>query len=234
MNYKVKYGTSVIRYSISRSDRKTLAIEVHPDLSIKVVAPKKAAISAIQEKILKRGQWIKKQQHYFEQFLPRTPKREYVSGETHYYLGKQYILRVRKSSDESVKLKGGELIVKVERTDEVNQIKQILSSWYYQHALKKFDESISTSLQRFKSYNLNRPKLVLRRMTRRWGSCTPNKMIILNPEIIKAPSKCIDYVVIHELCHLVHPNHSQSFYELQNKVMPDNAKWKLRLEKLLA
>jgi predicted metal-dependent hydrolase len=234
MNYKVKYGTSVIRYSISRSDRETLAIEVHPDLSIKVVAPKKAAISAIQEKILKRGQWIKKQQHYFEQFLPRTPKREYVSGETHYYLGKQYILRVRKSSDESVKLKGGELIVKVERTDEINQIKQILSSWYYQHALKKFDESILTSLQRFKEYDLNRPKLVLRRMARRWGSCTPNKMIILNPEIIKAPSKCIDYVVIHELCHLVHPNHSQSFYELQNKVMPDNAKWKLRLEKLLA
>jgi predicted metal-dependent hydrolase len=233
MNYKIKYGTSVIRYSISRSERKTLAIEVHPDLSIKVVAPKKAAISAIQEKILKRGQWIKKQQHYFEQFLPRTPKREYVSGETHFYLGKQYILRVRKSSDESVKLKGGELIVKVQRTDDVNQIKQILSSWYNQHALKKFDESISTSLQRFKEHNLNRPKLVLRRMARRWGSCTPNKMIILNPEIIKAPSKCIDYVVIHELCHLVHPNHSQSFYKLQNKVMPDNAKWKLRLEKLL-
>ncbi|MCA6408294.1 MAG: M48 family metallopeptidase [Cytophagales bacterium] len=234
MNYKIKYGTSVIRYSISRSDRKTLAIEVHPDLSIKVVAPRKAAISAIQEKILKRGQWIKKQQHYFEQFLPRTPKREYVSGETHYYLGKQYILRIRKSSDESVKLKGGELIVKVERTNDVKQIKQILSSWYYQHALKKFDESISTSLQRFKEYDLNRPKLELRRMARRWGSCTPNKMIILIPEIIKAPSKCIDYVVIHELCHLVHPNHSQSFYELQNKVMPDNANWKLRLEKLLA
>ncbi len=234
MNYKIKYGTSVIRYSISRSDRKTLAIEVHPDLSIKVVAPKKAAISAIQEKILKRGQWIKKQQHYFKQFLPRTPKREYVSGETHFYLGKQYILRVRKSSDESVKLKSGELIVKVERTDDVNQIKQILSSWYYQHALKKFNESITNSLQRFKEYNLDRPKLVLRRMARRWGSCTPNKMIILNPEIIKAPSKCIDYVVIHELCHLVHPNHSQLFYELQSKVMPDNAKWKLRLEKLLA
>lgn len=234
MNYKVKYGTSVIRYSISRSDRKTLAIEVHPDLSIKIVAPKKVSISAIQEKILKRGQWIKKQQLYFQQFLPRTPKREYVSGETHFYLGKQYILRVRKSSHESVKLKGGELILKVERTNDFDQIKHILSSWYYQHALKKFNESITNSFQRFKEYNLDRPKLVLRRMARRWGSCTPNKMIILNPEIIKAPSKCIDYVVVHEICHLVHPNHSQSFYELQNKIMPDNAKWKLRLEKLLA
>ena len=114
MTYKIKYGTSIIRYSVSRSNRKTLAIEVHPDLSIKVVAPQKAAISAIQEKILKRAHWIRKQQHYFEQFLPRTPEREYVSGETHYYLGRQYILRVRKSTEDSVKLKGGELLVKTD------------------------------------------------------------------------------------------------------------------------
>jgi len=234
MNYKVKYGTSVIRYSVIRAERKSLAIEVHPDLSIRVVAPLKAAISEIQKKILKRGQWIRKQQHYFEQFLPRTPKREYVSGETHYYLGRQYILRVRKSTEELVKLKGGELIVNTLKTNDTNQIKQTLATWYYHYALKKFDESIIKSLNRFREYKMDKPKLVIRRMARRWGSCTPNKMIILNPEIIKAPSKCIDYVVIHELCHIIHPNHSQSFYDLQNKVMPDNAKWKLRLETLLS
>jgi len=83
MKHQVKYGTSVLQYSISRSDRQSLAIEVHPDLSIRVVAPQKASVSAIQEKVLKRGQWIKKQQSYFEQFLPRTPRREYVSLETH-------------------------------------------------------------------------------------------------------------------------------------------------------
>lgn len=234
MKYKVKYGTSVIRYSISRSSRKSLAIEVHPDLSIKVVAPAKATISEIQEKILKRAQWIRKQQYYFEQFLPRTPKREYVSGETHYYLGRQYILRVRKSTEKLVKLKGGELIVNTVKTNDTNQIKQTLATWYYHHALKKFDESIINSINHFREYKMDKPKLVIRRMSRRWGSCTPNKMIILNPEIIKAPSKCIDYVVIHELCHIIHPNHSQSFYDLQNKVMPDNAKWKLRLETLLS
>src|SRR5579859_2738511 len=73
MVYKVKYGTSAIGYSASRSDRKTLAIEVHLDLSIKVIAPLKATLSAVAEKILKRAQWIRKQQHYFEQFLPCTP-----------------------------------------------------------------------------------------------------------------------------------------------------------------
>ena len=234
MHYKVKYGTSVIRYSINRSDRKSLAIEVHPDLSIRVVAPRKAAISEIQEKILKRAQWIRRQQYYFEQFLPRTPKREYVSGETHYYLGRQYILRVRKSNEEMVKLKGGELVVMTVKPNDSIQVKQTLANWYYHHAIRKFEESIEISLNQFKEYKLAKPKLVIRRMTRRWGSCTPNKMIIINPEIIKATSKCIDYVVVHELCHLIHHNHSQAFYDLQNKVMPDWEKWKLRLEKILS
>ena len=231
---KIKYGTSSIRYSISRSNRKTLAIEVHPDLSIKVIAPQKATISAIREKILKRAQWIRKQQHYFEQFLPRTPEREYVSGETHLYLGRKCILRVRKSLEDSVKLKGCELIVKTDNPKSKNQVRQTLANWYYHHALAKFDESISEALIHFKNYKLQRPQLVIRRMPRRWGSCTPNGRILLNPEIIKAPSKCIDYVVIHELCHLIHHNHSMAFYDLQSKVMPDWEKWKLRLEKILS
>lgn len=234
MTYKIKYGTSIIRYSVSRSNRKTLAIEVHPDLSIKVVAPQKVTISAIQEKILKRAQWIRKQQHYFEQFLPRTPEREYVSGETHYYLGRQYILRVRKSTEDSVKLKGGELLVKTDSPQSKDQVKQMLANWYYHHALRKFEESITEALKNFKSYKLERPQLIIRRMPRRWGSCTPNGRVILNPEIIKAPSKCIDYVVVHELCHLIHHNHSQAFFDLQLKVMPDWEKWKLRLEKILS
>lgn len=234
MVYKVKYGTSLIRYTVSRSDRKTLSIEVHPDLSIKVNAPKKASLSMIQAKVLKRAKWIRKHQIYFEQFLPRTPQREYVSGETHQYLGRKYILRVRKSPEDSVKLKGGELIVKTGNLFDRKQIKQILTNWYYNHALRIFQESISEALIRFKGYGLQRPPLVIRRMPRRWGSCTPNGRIILNPEIIKAHAKCIDYVVVHELSHLVHHNHSKAFYDLQNKVMPDWEKWKLRLEKLLS
>jgi len=234
MIYKVKYGTSVIRYSVSHSNRKTLAIEVHPDLSIKVVAPHKATTSAIQKKILQRAQWIRKQQHYFEQFLPRTPKREYVSGETHYYLGRKYILRVRKLSEDSMKLKGNELIIKTSDPDNRNLVKQILANWYYHHALRKFEESITEALIHLKNYKLERPQLVIRRMPRRWGSCTPNGRVLLNPEIIKAPSKCIDYVVIHELCHLIHHNHSRAFYDVQNKAMPDWEKWKLRLEKTLS
>ena len=67
-------------------------------------------------------------------------------------------------------------------------------------------------------------------MAKRWGSCTPNGKIILNPELIKAPKGSIEYVIIHELCHLIHHNHTKAFYNLQQRMMPDWKKWKERLE----
>jgi predicted metal-dependent hydrolase len=207
---------------------------VHPDLSIKVIAPEDAAVSAIGERVLKRAQWIRKQQRYFEQFLPRTPEREYVSGESHYYLGRKYLLRVRKAPERSVKLMGSELVVRTDNPGNRKHVKNILADWYYTHALRKFDEAVTEGLAHFKAYKIEKPQIVIRRMPRRWGSCTPNGRIILNPEIIKAPSRCIDYVVMHELCHMVHHNHSQAFYKLQNEVMPDWEKWKIRLEKGLS
>jgi len=234
MLHEIAYGTSVIRYSVSRAERKTLAIEVHPDLSIKVIAPLKATLPAIAEKILHRASWIRKQQYYFEQFLPRTPKREYVSGESHYYLGRKYLLRVRKSLEDSVKIKGNELVITTQNPLDTRQVKKLLTQWYHHHAVKKFDAAITKALIHFKSTLSERPQLIIRKMPRRWGSYTPHGKIILNPEIIKAPSRCIDYVVIHELCHMVHYNHSTSFYRLQDTLMPDWKKWKQRLERVMA
>jgi predicted metal-dependent hydrolase len=139
---------------------------------------------------------------------------------------------VRKSSAPSVKLKGTELTVRTKDPNDTGLVKQILTDWYYHHALQQFEVSITASLKRFKTHNLERPQLVIRRMSRRWGSCCmSNRKILLNPEIIKAPSMCIDYVVIHELCHMIHHNHSRAFYRLQNAIMPDWQRWKLRLDR---
>jgi predicted metal-dependent hydrolase len=96
----------------------------------------KAKLSAIREKIVKRAQWIRKQQQYFEQFLPRTPEREYVSGETHYYLGRSYLLKMRKAMEDSVKLSGGELFVRTPNPENRNHVKKILTDWYYSHGLR--------------------------------------------------------------------------------------------------
>jgi predicted metal-dependent hydrolase len=234
MDTEVSYGTKRFFISINHTERKSLAIEVHPDLSVKVIAPVGVGIREIRQRVLNKGKWIVKQQDYFQQFLPRTPQREYVPGETHYYLGKKYLLKLHKSNNNEVKLKGGELIVFLENKTDVDLIKKLLGNWYYKHSLNRFNQCISESVKKFKKYSLTeKPPLVIRRMSKRWGSCSPNGRIILNPEIIKTSTGCMRYVIIHELCHLVHPNHSKEFYKLQNEMMPDWEKWKLKLEKSL-
>lgn len=230
---EVEYGTQIIYFHFKKVDRKTLGIEVHPDLSIWAIAPLKSSLKEVKALVLKRARWIVKQQHFFEQFLPRTPEREYVSGETHLYLGRRYILRVRKGKTPTVKLIGGELIVYYTTDKSTTAIKHLLTGWYFNHAKCKFDTAIQSALSKFVTYKITYPAIEIRRMKNRWGSCTPNGKIILNPELIKAPARCIEYVIIHELCHLVHPNHNKQFYKLLNSILPESNTLKLKLEQFL-
>ncbi len=228
MEQSVQYGKTEINFSLSRSKRKTLAIEVHPDLLVKVIAPIDASMESIEDKIIKRGSWIIKQKQFFESFLPRTPKREYVSGETHLYLGRRYVLKVRKADKSEVKLKGSELMVFLKGNSTAHDV---LAGWYKSHAEAIFINHLKKNIQAFENFGIKEPLLTIKRMKRRWGSLTSTKNLILNPELIKTPVKCIDYVIIHELCHLIHPHHGKEFYELQERMMPDWRRWKDRVER---
>jgi predicted metal-dependent hydrolase len=230
----INYGTQEIFFELQRSARKTLAIEVHPDSSVHIIAPEDSSMQDIDKKVEKRASWIIKQQHYFEQFLPRTPECKYVSGETHCYLGKSYLLKVSLGSINQVKLKGGKLEVICK--DEIKQetVKKLLAQWYYQHAERKFNILALEAYSRFKEYDFKMPKIEIRRMSKRWGSCNTVDKITINPEIIKASSKCIEYVLIHEMCHLVISNHTNKFYNILTAVMPTWEKWKDKLEHKLA
>src|SRR5687768_12497831 len=92
--YSVDYGRETIHFTLKFSRRKTLAIDVNPDLSVLVTAPKAKDLDLIKSKVHKRASWILKQQDYFRAFLPPMPPRQYISGETHYYLGRQYRLKI--------------------------------------------------------------------------------------------------------------------------------------------
>jgi len=232
---QVNYGTQDIFFELKRSSRKTLAIEVYPDGSIVVIAPNDSSIVEIKEKIIRRAQWILKQQQYFEQFLPRTPQREYVSGETHFYLGRGYMLKVIEGNSNEAKLKGGRLLVMCkEKQKSPEKVKKILSNWYYLHAEKKFNSISDTCFNNFKDYNIKKPILEIKRMAKRWGSCNTIDKIVINPEIIKAPTKCIEYLITHEICHLIEKNHTKKFYSLLSEKMPDWQKWKDRLEQKMS
>lgn len=227
----ITFGSKTIDFRLEYSDRKSLGITVTPEMEVLVKAPKDTSIEQVKEKIRKKAPWIIKQQSFFLSFHPKTPIRKYISGETHLYMGRQYRLQVHLGNEESVRLKGKFLEV---TTLEKSRAKVLLNDWYLQHARSKFNEIALPIIQKFKKYKVEPSSIVLREMPTRWGSCTPKGKIILNPELIKAPKGCIEYVVLHELCHLVHHDHTQKFIDLQTKEMKDWEKWKMKLEKLLA
>ncbi|WP_245949215.1 M48 family metallopeptidase [Echinicola strongylocentroti] len=213
------------------SDRKSLGITVLPNSEVKVKAPIGTSLAKVKEKLLKKAAWIIKQQSFFLSFEPKSLPKKYVSGETHLYLGRQYKLKVISGTEESVKLKGGLLIVNAINKETV---RELVTSWYLDHARSLFPKIAKPLIEKFKKYKVEPSSLVFRDMPTRWGSCTTKGKIILNPELIKAPKGCIEYVIVHELCHLVYHDHTQKFFDLQTKELPDWDKWKMKLERLMA
>ncbi len=227
----IQFGSKQIDFRLDFSDRKSLGISVTPELNVLVKAPKGTTLEKVKEKLRKRAPWIIRQQSFFLSFHPKTPARKFVGGETHLYLGRQYRLRILIGKAESVKLKGQ--FIEVTVTDKA-RTKQLVNEWYLQNAKLKFHAIAEPLIHKFKKHKVEPSSIVLREMPTRWGSCTPKGKIILNPELIKAPKGCIEYVIIHELCHLIHHDHTQKFIDLQAKEMKDWGKWKMKLEKLLA
>ena len=238
MKSAIQFGSKQIDFHLEYSNRKTLGITVKPDLSVLVKAPVDTTLEKVEEKLRKKASWIIRQQSFFLTFHPKTPAKKYVGGETHLYLGRQYRLKVisekLKVKSEEVKIQGGFLEVYIQ---DKNEIKELVEEWYFNKAKEKFYQLAKPLFIEFTTkYNLSLItfNLSLKNMPTRWGSCTPKGKIILNPELIKAPKGCIEYVIIHELCHLVHHDHTQRFIDLQTKEMKDWEKWKMKLEKLLA
>ena len=231
MRASIQFGSKQINYKVDYSERKSMGITVMPDLAVLVRAPVGTSYEKIKEKIRKTAPWIIKQQSFFLSFHPKTPARKFIGGETHLYMGRQYRLKIINCKSESVKLKGQFIEVS---TFEKSRVKKLLNDWFLQNAKKKLRNIAQPLILNFKKHKIEPDSIVLRDMPTRWGSCTPKGKIILNPELIKAPRGCIEYVIIHELCHLIHHDHTRKFIDLQTKEMPDWEKWKLKLEKLLA
>lgn len=231
METSIQFGSKRIDFQVEYTARKTLGITVTPDLDVLVKAPVDSSMGKIKEKLLKKAAWIIKQQSFFLTFQPKTPPRRYIGGETHLYLGRQYLLKIKLDKKDTVKLKGRFLEVK---TTDKSKVEGLVKEWYLQHAKSKFKQIAKPLIEKFKKHKVEPDSIVFREMPTRWGSCTPKGKIILNPELIKAPRGCIEYVIIHELCHLIYHDHTRKFIELQTKEMPDWEKWKMKLENILA
>lgn len=231
MTHSIKFGSKEIRFNLSHSERKSLGITVTPDMDVLVKAPIDAPIDKILGKVKKKAAWIIKQQSLFLVFQPKMPERRYVSGETHLYLGRQYRLKITVGENDVVMHRGSFIEV---ITNDKSKAGELLKQWYRLKAKEKFATIAQPLVERFKKHHKEPTGLFIQDMPTRWGSCTTKGKIILNPELIKAPRHCIEYVIIHELCHLVHHDHTQKFIDLQTREMRDWEKWKNKLECLLA
>ena len=226
----IQYGATIIDYDIEFAQRKTLSICVNPDCSVCLKAPIDATLEQIQQKVHKRASWILKQKRFFESFGTSTTKRQYISGESHLYLGRQYMLRVKESNVNAVHYQNNIIEIECRHKKDAGIL---LQTWYRQRANVKFQEYAQPIIEQFSIYGVKPQSLSIKRMDKRWGYCTIDGHISLNLRLICAPRCCIEYVITHELCHLIHRNHSKEFYALLTKEMPHWEKWKNKLERIL-
>lgn len=237
------YGDDLIHYEIIRraqhqastetAQARKVLIKVHPDQRVVATVPYDASEQSIQKAMSKRARWIWKNIQDFAKQREYVLPKQYVSGETQFYLGKRYVLKVIIDDEltPGVKLSRGKLNVTLAKKTE-NQaklIKGMLNNWYLYRAKVIFQERLQAVLPRA-TWEKGIPSFRIMGMRKQWGSCSKQGRLMLNPHLVKAPKECIDYVILHELCHIAEHNHSEKFWRLLTQVMPNWKEVKAKLD----
>jgi len=211
---------------IIKKDIKNITLKVKPTCEVILTAPLLTTDEHIEYILKKRKDWINKKIVFYKaNYKPQL--KEYISGENFKYLGKNYRLKIIQSDDECVKLQRGYIQIFIKDKSNLERKKRLLNDWYLLKAENYFKKIIA----KYSSIvNVDIQNIRIRQMKTRWGSCNSAKSYInLNSELIKKPLYSIEYVIFHELAHLIHPNHSREFYNYLSTYMPD---WKKRKERL--
>lgn len=225
---KFVHGSFVYHYDLLRQERRTLGLAVMPDLSIQLKSPHEASADRIELFLRRKWFWLEKQLNFFRKYQRKMYPKEYVSGESFLYLGRQYLLLVKTADEPKVVLSKRDLILSTDgKTTDVARNKKILNNWYAKRIDRVFKERLALVTARFGYREI--PELVVREMPKRWGSFLSTKKIVLNPKLIFTSKECIDYVITHELCHTKYKNHDKKFFKLLDEKYP---KWRKVKEKL--
>jgi len=201
-----------------RTDRvKSASIDVEDNL-VKVTVPKNLSDERIEELIKGRTLWIKQKLALQATAIVSKPK-EYVDGEAFAYLGRNYRLKCANGTEESVKLRSGYLNVTIKNGKRNSEhIKAAIEQWYRTKALLRLIDKTNrySAILKVEPTSIN-----LKDYKAMWGSCSPKGVVSYNWRIILAPHKIVDYIVVHELCHLIEPNHSSKYWKQVRSVIPD-------------
>ena len=213
---------------IKRSRRKTVALYVFPDARVEIRIPLLYNVNDVEPFLVKHSRWL------FNRLDSKNnnniiPKR-FVDGELHYFLGKQYPIKVIVASKNSVVFQDDEIRISCRDVSGISKISDILDCWYLEQAKRVYQEIATPLVRQMEKYNVAPKRFTIKKMKTRWGSCSRSGNISLNLHLIKLPEQCIKEVILHELCHLVHFNHSKEFYALMTAEMPDWKNWKKELK----
>ena len=205
---------------VRTSRKKTVAIKIIEG-RVQVIAPRRLSQKRIDELVVRKASWIAEKLRTQSEIISVKPK-EYVSGESFIYLGKTYRLKLTQNDAGEIKLRQGQFVLGVDKTFSDEQracsVKQQLARWYQDHAEQRLREKIA----HYSAIVGVEPRAVIVKSYRsRWGSCSIHGDISFNWKIIIAPHRIVDYVVVHELCHMHQHNHSRKFWECVERVMPD-------------
>ena len=226
----VEYGGERIPVALKFGNRQRLSITVHPDCTVTALAPAGSSPDRVLACLNRRRAWIARKRRGFEAFQPLPVGKRFVAGETHLYLGRQYRLKVQCATGVEVRQAGRFLHVFVPEPEEPRHVRKALDAWYRAQAVRIYRERVEWCLKSAPSLTELAPTLRIRWMARRWGSCSRNGTITLSTELIKTPLHCIEYVVMHELCHLQVHDHGPAFFRLLSRCMPDWEERKARLD----
>lgn len=218
---KLELRSEQFDYAIRRQKRKTIALHVLADASVEVRAPQWVSTKVIADFVNHRSAWVIEQRHDRLEKLAQLPS--FCDGEWHYFLGHPYRICVRAGRPSSATMINDNLIVRVADPESEVQVEKALEKWYRLQAHEYFEERLFACFELFPDWFQDRhpmPELTIRKMRRRWGSCSSSGQVTLNLAIVKMPQTCIDYVIIHELCHLHAFHHRKEFYHLLALVMP--------------
>jgi predicted metal-dependent hydrolase len=217
----VRYGAHEVAYYLEFRRRRSVGLRVLPTGVVHVAAPLGTTAAWVAEKVLRKAPWILKHQARFQAAQPVALVRQYLSGEAQHYLGQPYSLVVAVAPRAAVQLLDGQLVVAYPAPHLPERTAALLASWYRQQAAAQFARALVRIWPRFAEFNLPTPQLFVRQMQTRWGSCTPTTgRIRLNVDLVRTDESCIDYVLVHECCHLLVPDHSPRFYALQTRLLP--------------
>ena len=221
MKYNIKYGTKNIEFNVEFKNRKTISISVEPPKNITVVAPINTSIEEIKEIVKSKGSWGVQRLFEFKNIESKKVDREFVNGESFMYLGRNYSLQIhideKLHNNSKVKLFRGKFHVYVkEKNDEL--IKNALEAWYRE----KTEEQVNKRIKYYQKYFNKKPTSVkVKEQKKRWASCTSNDELLFNWRCSMAKATALDYIIVHEMCHMYYKNHSHEFWDLLASIMSD-------------